>query len=590
MSKTRPEDLQIVPREGAQNVSPNRPSLLEQIRSDIQNSSSGMADDLVLHKGKDDLRTKTVLWTWSHTENAELKSPTKLRNELCGRGTGSASEVESQNSILCRQVALIFAEVWEESSMELELQNDDGSVDLEAIVVKPEYHESGKLHIHVLTSATQKTRRYTRLQSLLRSKHTICVFARVSQSNYPFNQLFKYICFPSEKKPLILNGYSVGEIPQKLVDQCEKAVSKFRSRQCGELGVDEFIRKYKEVILDSTGFEDAMAQEEPPALPGHDAEDPILLYRFKQVQSWYIKNATKHAKEHVASCYSRIARVVAISWREIGPKEHFQQYEPEECIGTSCQFATAWKTMSTLNDLSFFITYLKLWYSNQLPYGGPATGGRPRNIIFHGQPGCGKSFLETLVLFCIPQDRIFRIKAGSFPFDSAADNPALLVVGSSDFRITTNLDIQQMLLATEGKPFVADSKGKKALTVKGPVSFVMGSNNFFTGPGWGEQDIKALHDRFYIIELAIIPSHMRLKSLPFCTSCAKKFISGVLAGDQDVSSSSEPWIVRLAKRQKIFTDQMAQAKAGLETGSLSPKTYEALAAQLKSEYFTTIRK
>ena len=80
MTDLNPPDLQIVPLGSSPGGSTDRPSLLDMIRSDIQNSSFGMADDLVLHQGKVDLRTKTVLWTWSNTENDNYKILTQYSN------------------------------------------------------------------------------------------------------------------------------------------------------------------------------------------------------------------------------------------------------------------------------------------------------------------------------------------------------------------------------------------------------------------------------------------------------------------------------------------------------------------------------
>lgn len=577
------EDCHIVPLVGGGEEQPaDRFSLLDQIRSDIQDTQVGRGDDLVAVAGGNSLRARTVLWTWSNTENINFESPMSVRQWIVDTPDLASISVELANVKLCTRLALWIAEAWEAITKD---PGFDSAVFLECIVVKPEYHENGKLHLHALTSADQKTRLFSELQSRMKSEHGICLFARTSKSTQPFHEFYKYICAPSDKKPLILPGYSVGEIPQKLIDHCEKLAAKFRGRQCNEIGVNDFISKYISVIPGTSSFADAMARESPPALPDHDEEDPNLLDRFKKVQSWYIKNATKHAGAHVASCYNRIARVQAISWRSLGPKEHLGNFEPGECIGTSCQFQKAWDTMASLSDLSDFKKYLRMWYSNDLPYSGPSIGGRPRNIIFHGAPGCGKSFLESLLLFCIPQERVFRIKSGGFPFDSASEVPALLVIGSSDFRLNSKLDIETILLATEGKSFTADSKGKPAEKITGPVSFIMGSNNFFSGQGWGEQDIKALHDRFYIIHLSVIPQHMRLKSLPFCTCCAKNFITATVQQGEPTTGDFIPWIAR-AKRQKVFIEQMGAAKTSLESGVLTPRTFGLMSQQLKDDFFS----
>lgn len=568
----------------------NRPMTLK-IEDDIEKNVNTFDDDLVPVNNKNGgIRSSIVLWTWSHTVKEYYQSPFDMRIRICDTLAESAEEYEQQNIFLCKHIALLFSKEWDHISEEW-LKSSGFTTDvcpkLDKIFVKPEYHSNGTLHLHILTCSNQRTRFFGTLQSRLKEKHGIFLHGRVSKSTVPFWPLYKYLFFPTDKKPLILPGYSVGNVPQNFVDKCEKEVSKMCRKQTNELGVDAFIQKYIKIIKTPFEFFDAMSGTTPPVLEEHDSEDPILLYRFKQVQSWYVKNASRNASSHVSSCYDRISRKKAITYRSMGPKDHFLSYTPDECIGVECQFQKAWSVMSSLNDLRPFIAFLKQWYTNTLPYGGPAFGGRPRNIVFHGQPGCGKSFLENILLYTIPEERIFKLKSGNFPFDGAADTAAPLVVLSSDFRFNDKMDVQTFLLATEGKHFSADNKGRAPSQVTAPLVFVMGSNNFNSGKGWGITDIEAAHDRFVIVNLHPIPYHHRIKNFSFCSFCAHKLIRGTTFSDVNPHGESHHLLDQrtTAKKPKHFLSQISEAKNLLDTGAISPKTYEKFTEKVKSEFF-----
>lgn len=562
----------------------NRP-MTDRIKCDIENDNIFLGDDLVpATVGGGAIRATMVLWTWSHTEKEHLQNPCGLRLNVTSCISDSAKEIEKSNIFLCKHFALILSREWDYIRSEHSKKWGEAPK-LSKILVKPEYHKDGNLHLHALTCSDSRTRIFGALQSRLKLNHGISVFARVSKSTHPLSSLYKYLCYPTDKKPLILPGYSIGEFPRDLVDLCEKEQNKYSRKICNENGVDEFIRKYISVVKNPASFVDLMSASDPPVLDDHCSEDPILKYRFLQVQGWYVKNASRNASAHISSCYDRISRSTSITYRSMGPKEHFESFVPAECVGENCQFTDAWNVMCSLNDMRFFISYLKQWYTNSLPYGGPSFGGRPRNIVFHGQPGCGKSFLETILMYCIPEERVVALKSGSFPFDGAAEVASPLVVLSSDFRFNEKMDVQTFLLATEGKPFSVDNKGRTPSQLKYPLVFVFGSNNFTSGKGWGITDIEAAHDRFVVVNLTPIPHHMRVKNFSFCTSCVRKFIREMVFSDAKNEIPRPLGDRHAAKKPKLFLSQMTEAKSLLDSGAISPTTFQKFCDKIKKEFF-----
>ena len=108
------EDCQIVPVVGGGAEQPaDRFSLLDQIRSDVQDTLIGRGDDLATVAGGNSLRTRTVLWTWSNTENINFESPMSVRQWIVDTPDLASISVELANVKLCTRLALWIAEVWE---------------------------------------------------------------------------------------------------------------------------------------------------------------------------------------------------------------------------------------------------------------------------------------------------------------------------------------------------------------------------------------------------------------------------------------------------------------------------------------------
>ena len=513
------------------------PKLSQKIEMDIQAADpSGVECEVTsITPGQLADRRRVTIITWSHTALTHLKTPMKVRDSVVGQQPGCVDDVCSANARLCKHFALIVARLWEGFEANGGQAGGRHRASLEAIVAQPEYHANGGLHLHCILRASSKTFLFAALHDALKRDGFATHFKTVS-STRPFDVLFKYLMVARPAKPYIFTGYMVGDVDQQLIDASEKSKVKYMGRIANEVDIDCWVRQYAGAISDLRAWKDAMAMDTPPNLPGppdvpgRKNEDPSLHRRFKAVQKWWIKNQCRVGGAHVQACLDRRQRVASIAHRSYTPRMHLDEIAPAPCSKDPCPFATAWETMLTLNDLGAFVKYVRLYYTDALPYGGPESGGRPRNIVFTGPPSCGKSLLERLLLWCIPKERVFRMKTGSFPYEGISDLPSLMVVASSDFRFTPRIEVESFLLGTEGKCFNVDGKGTKNQDIQGPVIWIFSSNNFVSGAGWGQEDIAAAHERFIEVPLTPIPRSKRMKQLDFCQHCAKSIIEDIVNG------------------------------------------------------------
>ena len=252
----------------------------------------------------------------------------------------------------------------------------------------------------------------------------------------------------------------------------------------------------------------------------------------------------------------------------------------EKCFnGNGCVFKKAFDTLEGLNNLDAFKKFAREWYTNDLPFGGKNIGGRPRNFAAWGPPSCGKSLLEQILLFCIPESRIFSLKTGGFPFDGCGDVPSLLVARSVDFRLEKELKVEPMLLACEGKPFPVDNKGRPCEEVSGPIVFIIGTNRF--DEGWSPTDIRALHARFIIQRMVPIPEEMRIKNMVFCNSCAKELVESIVDGSYTKTGTvGEPQI----KRQHVMGD-LERLIFLRDNGVVTPRSFDRMKADIMKGWY-----
>ena len=557
------------------NASDDNMTTTQIVERDLQNQMSANVDGIVRIEG-DELskRRKTVMLTWSHSDKPNVLSPTDARVKNVGSVT-DAKSITAANTVVCKWYALKVSQSWDEVC-----KDQPNAPKIIALHVRPEYHATnGMLHLHCVLDLDKKSRKFPDLLKQLR-KDKIYAHLQSATSTRPFDILFKYISTPTPQKPHILEGYSMGKVDSKLVDAATKAMVKYMNAPANDLQVNKFINEYYKIIPTPSDFMDLMTGENAPPSETRGKEDPSLLFEFLRVKKWWIKNSSRNGQSFVRGCYDMIQRKETLEYRNWTPKNHLNALSSiGECEDTSCTFLQAWNTLEETSDLAPYRSYLKKFYTDALPWGGSRIGGRPRNVCLWGKPSAGKSTLENLLTFSIPENRIFTMRSGNFPMDGASDLPALLLVTSSDFRMSQKLEVEPMLLATEGKDFNIDLKGKPPTTVKGPITFVLSSNRFDSG--WDHEDIQALHARFVIVRLSPIPEEKRLKNLNFCKKCAYRLCNDIIT-DRYVPPScrSEE---RPSKRQRMITE-LQSIKSLKEEGMLSPRTFEKMCKELTEEY------
>ena len=325
--------------------------------------------------------------------------------------------------------------------------------------VKPEFHSNDQLHLHILCGVRDRTRAFCKLQSLLLSKHGIRVHGRtVVGCKKPLVQLWQYLHSPTPKEPVILEGYTVGQIPTAGKNHAAKETLKMARKRGDEAAVDKFMELYGVATLEA--FEDIMAHPKLPASISCNRENPIHEHRFRLTKEWWVRCGFKHGREFVATASKRQSRLREMDWRDKTPEDHMKEMGPlSPC---SCKAKEAWDIMWDIQGsevMQKYIGYANLYYRGQLPWGGIELGGRPRGILLQGTAGRGKSLLMENLTFCVPPGRKFQLKSGSFVFDKLDEVVSPLVLYSPDLRLTKDQDVQQMLLSMEGKMFFADNKG-----------------------------------------------------------------------------------------------------------------------------------